>query len=86
MVWGDGLIHLLPHSFDGGTVDTNTKEMLRAAEEAVANLIAGCRKGDALHARCRREVAQVSRTAKWLLNAVKALRTALASTEGQKQG
>ncbi len=67
-------------------MDQKTKEMLRAAEEAVANLVAGCCNAGPLHSRCRREAAQVSRTGKWLLNAVKALRSALASTEGQKQG
>jgi hypothetical protein len=58
-------------------VDPSTAETLRAAAEAVTRLVELCRKGGPLYARDARLVAQVSRTAKWHLNALAALRRAL---------
>jgi hypothetical protein len=46
---------------------------MRAAEEAVGRLITECRKPGPLYKRAPRAVAQVSRTGKWLLNAIAAL-------------
>jgi hypothetical protein len=55
-------------------MDPQTQETVRAAEEAVGRLVEACRKGGPLYARSPRAVAQASRTAKWLLNAIAALR------------
>jgi hypothetical protein len=52
--------------------------MLRAAEEAVGRVIETCQRGGPLYARDPRAAAQVSRTAKWHLSAIAALRQALA--------
>jgi hypothetical protein len=49
-------------------------DAVRAAEEAARRLVGACRKGGALYGRSPRAVAQVSRTAKWLLNALDRLR------------
>jgi hypothetical protein len=58
-------------------VDQSTQNTLRAAEEAVAALVEGCRKDGTLYPRDPKAVAQVSRTGKWHLNAIAALRKAL---------
>jgi hypothetical protein len=58
-------------------VDPETLNTLRAAERAVARLVEACRKGGPLYAASPRAVAQVSRTGKWLLNALAALRPEL---------
>lgn len=50
-----------------------TSEIVRAAHEAVDRLVAECRKGGPLYRLRPKQVAQVSRTAKWLLNALAAL-------------
>ena len=52
-------------------------EAIRAAEEAVRRLVEECAKQKALYAHGPRAVAQVSRTGKWLLNAITALRREL---------
>jgi hypothetical protein len=57
-------------------VDESTKNLLRAAEEAVARLAEACRKDGTLYPNDPRGVAQVSRTGKWLLHATAALRKA----------
>jgi hypothetical protein len=54
-------------------------EAVRLAEEAVSRLAEECRKGGPLYARSPRAVAQVSRNAKWLLNAIDALRRGLSA-------
>lgn len=51
-----------------------TSQIVRAAEQAVHRLVAECRKGGPLYARNPKGVAQVSRTSKWLLNAIARLR------------
>jgi hypothetical protein len=58
-------------------VDESTRNMLRAAEEAVSRLIDECRKNGPIYARDPKAVAQVSRTGKWHLSAIAALRKAL---------
>jgi hypothetical protein len=50
---------------------------LRAAEEAVNRLVEACRWPGPLYARSPRAAAQVSRTSKWLMNALDALRREL---------
>jgi hypothetical protein len=54
-------------------------EAVRLAEEAVSRLAEECRKGGPLYLRSPKAVAQVSRNAKWLLNALDALRRGLAA-------
>ncbi len=58
-------------------MDPKIEAMLRTAEEAVNRLVAGCGKTGKLYQRSPRSVAQVSRTGKWLLSAVGALRKEL---------
>lgn len=58
-------------------MDESTRNTVRAAEEAVAALVEACRKEHALYARDPKAVAQISRTGKWHLNAIAALRKAL---------
>jgi len=45
-------------------MDQKTQETIRAAEEAVAQLVEACRKGGPLYAKNPRVVAQASRTGK----------------------
>ena len=56
-----------------------TSEIARAAHKAVDRLVAECRKGGPLYQLRPKQVAQVSRTAKWLLNALAALDRELSS-------
>jgi hypothetical protein len=58
-------------------VNPETLELLRAAEDSVTRLLERCSKTGPLYPRSPRAVAQVSRTGKWLLNAVTALRADL---------
>lgn len=58
-------------------MDESTRNMLRAAEEAVTALVEACRKSGPTYASDPKAVAQVSRTGKWHLNAIAALRKAL---------
>lgn len=58
-------------------MNPETEEMLRAAEDAVNRLVERCDKASPLYRGNPRAVAQVSRTGKWLLNALAALRNAL---------
>ncbi len=57
-------------------MDESTRNTLRAAEEAVTRLIDECRKDGTLYRRDRKATAQVSRTGKWHLSALAALRKA----------
>ena len=60
---------------------------LRAAEETVNDLVHECRKSGPMYNKCPRAVAQVSRTGKWLLNAITMLRRELtppAADDGHK--
>jgi hypothetical protein len=57
-------------------VDLSTLDVVRAAEAAVSQLVEACRKGGPVYASSPRAAAQVSRTAKWLINALAALRKA----------
>ena len=52
---------------------------LAAAERAVYGLVQECDKQGPLYQHDPKVVAQVSRTGKWLLNAINALRSALAT-------
>jgi hypothetical protein len=58
-------------------LDPVTQNALAAAEEAVHSLVAQCRRGGGLHQANPRAVAQVSRTGKWHLSAIAALRKVL---------
>ena len=60
-------------------MNAQTRKLLRAAEQAVTRVVEACPKGGPLYALSPRAVAQVSRTGKWLLNAISALRSALAT-------
>ena len=51
-------------------MNQETQDAIQAAVQAVQQLIHACRKGSPLYAENPRAVAQVSRTAKWLLNAI----------------
>jgi hypothetical protein len=61
-------------------VDPVTLNTLRSAERSVTRLVEECIKGGALYAESPQAVAQVSRTGKWLLNAITSLRAALNET------
>jgi hypothetical protein len=54
---------------------------IRTAAEAVTRLIDVCRKGGPLYARNPHTVAQVNRTAKWLLNALDRLQQETGSSD-----
>jgi hypothetical protein len=60
---------------------------VRAAEKAMGRVVEACRKGGPLYPQSPRAVAQVSRTGKWLLNALNALQLELdkPATDGQPQ-
>jgi hypothetical protein len=66
-------------------MDPQLEELLRAAEKAVAPLIEACQKSSPLYQRGPKTVAQVSRTGKWLLNAVGALRQTLDASANDDQ-
>jgi hypothetical protein len=67
-------------------VDPATEHALHAAEEAVHDLIEQCRRGGRLYNRNPRATAQVSRTGKWHLAAIDALRKALAASDDDEDG
>jgi hypothetical protein len=50
-----------------------TREIVRAAQESVQRLVTECRKEGPLYKKRPKIVAQVSRTGKWLLNAITTL-------------
>jgi hypothetical protein len=50
-----------------------TQATVDTAAQAVHQLIGACRKGGPLHTQSPRAVAHVSRTGKWLLNAIQRL-------------
>ena len=56
-----------------------TLKKLAAAERTVDRLVQECGKQGPLYCHDPKAVAQVSRTGKWLLNAITALRSALAT-------
>jgi hypothetical protein len=51
-----------------------TRNIIRRGEEAVRRLLEECRPTHLLYGRSPRKVAQISRTGKWLLNAIAALK------------
>jgi len=59
-------------------VKPQTLKSLDSAERAVGRLIQECRKDGPLYRDNPKAVAQVSRTSKWLLNAIVALREIVA--------
>jgi hypothetical protein len=62
-------------------MNTQQQETLRAAEQSVRQLVEECRKNGTLYPRNPKKVAQVSRTGKWLLNAIASLNRALAKVD-----
>jgi hypothetical protein len=60
-------------------VKARALKKLAAAERAVNGLVQECGKQGPLYQHDPKAVAQVSRTGKWLLNAMSALRNALAT-------
>ena len=62
-----------------------TLNKLRAAEESVTTLVEECHKPGPLYKLSPRAVAQVNRTSKWLLNAIKALRRELKLPPADKE-
>jgi hypothetical protein len=54
---------------------------VNTAEEAVQELVVECRKGGPLYKHAPQAVAQVSRTSKWLLNAITRLRRTLETAD-----
>jgi hypothetical protein len=57
-------------------MNRHTLRTIHAVETAVARLLEECRTNGSLYAQHCQAVAQVSRTSKWLLNALTALRRA----------
>jgi hypothetical protein len=57
-----------------------TLNIIRRGEEAVRRLVDVCRPSRLLYGHNPRKVAQISRTGKWLLNAIAALKGELAQT------
>jgi len=58
-----------------------TQAAVDTAAQAVHQLIGACRKGGPLYTQSPRAVAQVSRTAKWLLSAIDRLRRDVATRD-----
>jgi hypothetical protein len=58
-------------------VDPSLTDTIHAAQESVTRLVETCRKGGSLYKHDSRATAQVSRTGKWLLNAITALNKSL---------
>jgi hypothetical protein len=67
-------------------VDKATLELLQAADWAVRRMVEACRKGCTLYARDPKAAAQVSRTGKWHLNAITALRQSLGEADAGTPG
>jgi hypothetical protein len=51
----------------------DTRNLIRSVEKTVTRLLTACRKDGHLYRRSPKAVAQVNRTGKWLLNAVRSL-------------
>ncbi len=66
-------------------MDQVTQEMLRTAEESVKQLVETCRKTGPLYRERPKHVAQVSRTGKWLLNAITVLKRELDTTPAKEE-
>lgn len=66
-------------------MNPETQKTLRAAEDAVSRLVECCCKTGPLYQSSPKTVAQVNRTAKWLLNALAALRRELPPPADQPQ-
>jgi hypothetical protein len=62
-------------------VDPETLALCRSTQETVNQLVEACHKRHRLYARNPRAVAQVSRTAKWLLNAIDRLQRELGAAD-----
>lgn len=54
-------------------MDLHTRNVLRSVEKAVTHLATACRKKGPLYNRNPRAVAQINRTSKWLINAIRDL-------------
>jgi len=66
-------------------MDQETLDTVSAAEEAIGHLVEVSRKRGPLYHQNPKAVAQVSRTAKWLLSALAALRCELNVPYGDSQ-
>lgn len=66
-------------------MNQQTLETIRAAKEAADDLIGLCRKNGPLYNQNPRVVAQTSRNAKWLLNALATLRRELEEANVPKE-
>jgi hypothetical protein len=51
-------------------MNPRTRTIVHAATQAISRLVEVCHKGGPLYSQNPKAVAQVSRTAKWLLNAI----------------
>ncbi len=58
-------------------MNARTRNIIGSAEKSVARLVEECHKLGPLYAKSPKTVAHVSRTGKWLLNAIAALRQAV---------
>jgi hypothetical protein len=58
-----------------------SRDAVHATEAAARHLVGECRKGGPLYGRSPRAVAQVSRTAQWLRNALDRLRRELRGSD-----
>jgi hypothetical protein len=68
-------------------VNTETTDAIRQAQKAIEGLVAACQKHLPLYRQHPQAVAQVNRTAKWLLSAIAALnrqRAMLRTAESKK--
>ena len=62
-----------------------TLSTIQAAERAVTRLVKKCQKQGPLYVQCPKAVAQVSRTGKWLLSAIAALRRELNTARAEEE-
>jgi hypothetical protein len=65
-------------------MSSETLKTVCSAQETVAQLVEACRKEGRLYQENPKSVAQVSRTGKWLLNAITALRQTLGAPGAKK--
>jgi hypothetical protein len=62
-------------------MNVRVSNALQSTQRAVTRLIEKCRKGGPLYAKYPQLVDQANRTAKWLLNAVNALRQKITTSK-----
>jgi len=66
-------------------MDPQTLHTIETAQEAVGELVDACRRRGPLHSQNAKLVGQVSRTAKWLLNAIHNLQQSLNTSSDASQ-